>query len=184
MPNYNKKTGDTSCRIGEVRFSYASVFSKRKNSDGTEGKYSVCVIIPKSNTQAYNLLEECYENAKIAGKTSKWGGKVPAKVSLPIHDGDEEKPEDPAFENCWYFNCSGNRAPGVAVREADGSIVAALDEEDFYSGCYGAVTVNLYPYAASGNNGVAIGLNNVIKTRDGEKLSGGARSAEQDFADL
>jgi hypothetical protein len=45
------------------------------------------------------------------------------------------------------------------------------------------VTVNLFPYSASGNNGVGVGLNNVIKLRDGEKLSGG-RSADADFADL
>ena len=72
--------------------------------------------------------------------------------------------------------------PGVAVLE-NGQMHEALDSDDFYSGCYGCATMNFYPYNAKGNMGVAAGLNNVIKTRDGEKLAGG-HSAEQDFADL
>ena len=35
----------------------------------------------------------------------------------------------------------------------------------------------------SGNKGVGAGLNNVIKTEDGARLSGG-RSADEDFSDL
>ena len=183
MANLNKQISDTAVRLGEVRFSYCNVFSKRVNPDGTQGKYSVCVIIPKSNTGAVALFKQAFEAAKLNGKATKWGGKVPAKVQLPLHDGDEERPDDPAFEGCWYFNCSSNNAPGVRFKDEGGSVVEALDESEFYSGCYGAVTVNLFPYSASGNTGVGIGLNNVIKLRDGERLSGG-RSADSDFADL
>lgn len=179
----NKTISETAIRIGEVRFSYCNVFSKRQNQDGTPGKYSVCVLIPKSNTEAVNLFKQAFENAKAAGKMTKWGGKIPGKVQLPLHDGDEERPNDPAFEDCWYFNCSSNNAPGIRIKDSNGAVVEALDDEDFYSGCYGAVSVNLFPYSASGNNGVGVGLNNVIKLRDGEKLSGG-RSADADFSDL
>lgn len=181
--NLNKSISETACRLGEVRFSYVNVFSKRVNPDGTLGKYSVCVIIPKSNTDAVKLFTQAYEAAKLNGKTTKWGGKIPAKVTLPLHDGDEERPDDPAFEDCWYFNCSSNNAPGIRVKDELGQVIEALDDGDFYSGCYGAVTVNLFPYSASGNQGVGVGLNNVIKLRDGEKLSGG-RSADADFGDL
>lgn len=183
MSNLNKSISETACRLGEVRFSYCNVFSKRQNADGTPGKYSVCVIVPKTNTEAINLFKAAFEAAKNAGKTTKWGGRIPAKVVLPLHDGDEEKPNDPAFENCFYFNCSSQNAPGIRVKDAGGAVVEALDDEEFYSGCYGAVTINMFPYSANGNNGVGVGLNNVIKLRDGEKLSGG-RSADADFADL
>ena len=179
----NKTISDTAVRLGEVRFSYAYVFSKRQNPDGTPGKYSVCVIIPKSNTEAVALFKQAFENAKTAGKSTKWGGKVPAKVQLPLHDGDEERPDDPAFEGCYYFNASSQNAPGVRIKDSNGAIVEALDSEDFYSGCYGAISINMFPYAASGNSGVGVGLNNVIKLRDGEKLSGG-RTADADFSDL
>ena len=183
MSNLNKAISDSAVRLGEVRFSYVNVFSKRQNPDGTPGKYSVCVIIPKSNTEAVALFKQAYEAVKLQGKTTKWGGKVPAKVVLPLHDGDEERPDDPAFEGCWYFNCSSNNKPGIRIKDELGQIVEAIDEDEFYSGCYGAVSVNLFPYSSNGNNGVGVGLNNVIKLRDGEKLSGG-RSADVDFADL
>lgn len=180
--SFNKMISDTGIRLGPVRFSYVNVFRPRRNDDGTDGKYSLCVIIPKADTEARTLIEKAFHNAVQLGKTTKWNGKVPAKVSLNLHDGDDERPDDPAFENCWFFNCSSINPPGVRVREA-GMIIEALGDEDVYSGCYGAVTVNLYPYSNSGNVGVAFGLNNLIKTEDGERLSGG-RSAEADFGDL
>jgi hypothetical protein len=84
----------------------------------------------------------------------------------------------------WFMNCSSSQdyKPGVAVLE-NGQIVDALDSDDFYSGCYGCVSLNFFAYNASGNQGIGAGLNNVIKTRDGEKLAGG-HSAAEDFADL
>ena len=180
--SFNKTISDTAIRLGPVRFSYVNVFQPRRNEDGTPGKYSVCVIFPKSDQEAYKIFEQAYQNACQLGKTSKWNGRIPSKVHLPLHDGGDERPDDPAFKDCWYFNCSSANKPGVRVRDA-GMIVEALDEEDFYSGCYGAVTVNMFPYSNSGNVGVGIGLNNVIKLEDGERLSGG-RTAEEDFADL
>ena len=182
MANFNKRISDTSVRLGEVRFSYANVFQRRANPDGTPGKYSVCVVIPKTDKATLDMFNQAYEAARAVGKSTKWGGKIPAKVSSPLHDGDQERPDDPAFENCMYFNCSSNNQPGVRVLD-NGAVVEALDTDDFYSGCYGAVTVNLFPYSNSGNVGVGVGLNNLIKTRDGERLSGG-RSAEADFEDL
>ena len=126
MSKLNKVISETAVRLGEVRFSYVNVFSKRQNQDGTPGKYSVCVIIPKSNTEAVEMFKAAYEAARAAGKTTKWGGKIPAKVQLPLHDGDEERPEDPAFEDCWYFNCSSNNAPGIRVKDESGSLTLTL----------------------------------------------------------
>lgn len=180
--SFNKVISDTAVRLGPVRFSYVYVFSPRRNADGTPGKYGVCVLFPKTDKETYKLFEDAYKNAANLGKANKWNGRIPSKVQLPLHDGDEDKPDDPAFKGCWYFNCSSNNKPGVRVRDA-GMVVEAMDDDDFYSGCYGAVTVNLFPYSSNGNVGVGVGLNNVIKTEDGEKLSGG-RSAEQDFGDM
>ena len=184
--NYNKKLSDTSLRLGEARFCYAHVFSPRKNDDGSDDKYGLQVLIPKSDTQAKGLIDSAVEAAKQAGVSKCWGGKLPpaSKLAMPLRDGDEEYPDDPTYEGMWFFNANSplDRKPGVRVLE-NGQIIEALDKEDFYSGCYGCVTVSMYPYSVSGNNGVAAGLNNVIKTRDGEKLAGG-RSAEEDFGDL
>lgn len=186
MANYNKKISETTIRIGEVRFSYANVFSSRKkneNDDG-EGKYSVMLLIPKSNTGAKKLIDEATEAAKQNGVSAKWNGKMPsaAKLHLPLRDGDDEYPEDDTYKDMWFLNASSTQKPGVRVLE-NGQMAEALDNEDFYSGCWGCAAIAMYPYSSNGNVGVAVGLNNVIKTRDDERLGGG-RSADQDFGDL
>lgn len=182
MAKFNKKTKDTSIRIGEVRFSYTAVFQPKKNDDGTPSKYGVCIIIPKEDTETVNLVKEAIDAAKQRGKLEKWGGKIPANVKSCLRDGDIDREDDEAFAGCYFLNASSRNKPGVKVLE-DGVVSDALDEEDFYSGCYGAVTLDFFPYESSGNKGVGAGLNNVIKTRDGDRLSGG-RSADEDFADL
>ena len=80
------------------------------------------------------------------------------------------------------MNTGSVQKPGIRVLE-NGQMSEALDGDDFYSGCWGAAVVNFFAYANSGNVGVSAGLNNVIKTRDDERLSGG-RSAETDFGDM
>lgn len=182
MAKFNKKIKDTCVRLGEVRFSYTAVFQPKKNDDGTPSKYGVCIIIPKEDTETVNLVKEAIDAAKQRGKLEKWGGKIPANVKSCLRDGDIDREDDEAFAGCYFLNASSRNKPGVKVLE-DGVVSDALDEEDFYSGCYGAVTLDFFPYESSGNKGVGAGLNNVIKTRDGDRLSGG-RSADEDFADL
>ena len=186
MASYNKKINETSIRLGLVRFGYVNVFVPRKNEDGTDGKYSVQLLIPKKDTQAKALIEAAVEAAKEKGKTSKWNGKIPpaSKLTLPLRDGDDEFPDDPTYEGMWFMNASTSpdRKPGVRILDG-GQIVEALDGDDFYSGCYGCATVNFFPYNVSGNVGVAAGLNNLIKTRDDERFGGG-RSADADFGDM
>lgn len=182
MANYNKKISDTSCRIGEVRFSYAHVFEPAATKEGGEAKYSVAILWPKDDTAITDMVNTCVNGAKEKGKSSKWGGKIPANCKSPIRDGDIDREDDPTYEGMYFMNCSSKNKPGVRVLE-NGQVVEALDMEDFYSGCWGAITINLFPYENSGNKGVGVGLNNVIKTRDDERLSGGA-SADSDFSDL
>ena len=181
MANYNKKINETLIRIGEVRFSYCHVFDPQTDKEGKE-KYSVAVLWPKSETAITKLVEEAVQAAKEKGKTSKWGGKIPANAKSPIRDGDTEREDDENYEGMYFLNCSSKQKPGVRVLE-NGSVVEALDMEDFYSGCWGAVTLNFFPYENSGNKGVGVGLNNLIKTRDDERLAGGT-SADSDFGDL
>ena len=180
--NYNKKITDTQVRVGEVLFSYVNVFEPRQNMSG-EPKYSCAILIDKSNTAAISLIEEAIDAAMEQGKTSKWGGKIPRNVKSPLRDGDEER-DDPVYANKYFLNASASTKvkPAVKILE-NGKLVDALDSEDFYSGCLGVAVVNFFPYSASGNNGVGCGLNVVMKTKDGERLSGGV-SAESALAGL
>lgn len=185
MAKFNKKITDTEIRIGEVRFSFPHVFEAYAANEGDEKKFSLMLIIPKKNKEAVKLIQDAIEAAKAAGK-SKWGGKTPANLKTPLRDGDEERPDDPSVEGCYFMNANAKRKPGVRVLE-NGKVTEPLDEsdngEDMYPGAWGAVTINMFAYDARGNKGVAAGLNNVIKTRDDERLDGG-RTADQDFEDL
>jgi hypothetical protein len=181
--NYNKRISDTTIRLGEVRFGYVNVFEPRKDKNGNPDKYSVCVLIPKTDKQAIQLIEDAINAAKEKGKSGKWGGKVPGRLTTPLRDGDEEEKGE-EFEGMMFLNASAQLKSKPGVRVLDGGmIVEALDTDDFYSGCWGAVTLAFFPYDSEGNKGVGAGLNNVIKTRDDEKLAGGA-SAESDFGDM
>ena len=73
MANYNKKISETAVRLGEVRFGYVNVFKPRSNDDGTE-KYSVQLLIPKTNTAAKKLIDVAVEAAAKNGVSSKWDG--------------------------------------------------------------------------------------------------------------
>ena len=176
--NYNKKLSETQVRIGEVRFSYANVFEPRVDQNGNE-KYSCSILIPKDNTAAVKMVEEAINAAKQNGKTSKWGGKIPANCKSPLRDGDIDREDDENYAGCWFINASARAQNKPAVKVLDGGILAdALDNEDFYSGCYGVAVLNFFPYDASGNKGVGAGLNIVMKTRDGEKFGGGVNVNE------
>ena len=183
-PNYNKKISETTVRIGPAMFGYVHVFSPRKNEDGTDGKYGLQILIPKTDTQAVKLIQEAAEAAKQKGPKNGWGNKAAAakKLTANLRDGDEEKEGDPVYEGMWFINANSPQKPGVRVLE-NGQMYEAMDSDDFYSGCWGAVTVNMYAYSNSGNIGIGCALNNVIKTKDGTRLSGGT-NADSDFSDL
>lgn len=170
---------DTKCIIGPVRLSYVHVFHKYSpGGDNEDGKYSAVLIIPKTEKATIKTIRQAIENAKQAGIASKWNGKEPKKFDLPLRDGDEqENDKDEAFRGCYYINAKASTRPGVVDREMN----PITDEEDVYSGIYAMASVTFFCYDVSGNKGVACGLNNIMKVKDGERL-GGRVSAESDFA--
>lgn len=143
MTDYNKKISARNIRVGEVRFSFVNVFAPRENEDGTPGKYGVCLIIPKQDKTAVKLIEEAV--AAAANAAGEKGIRLPANYKTPLRDGDTERPEDESFAGCWFINANAQNMPGVRVLQ-NGQVAEALDGEDFYSGCYGAASVNFFPY--------------------------------------
>lgn len=168
-----KRTG-TKVTTGKVRLSYAHLFEPHA-IEGNDPKYSVSVLIPKTDTETLKAIKEAVAEAKELGK-GKFGGKVPANLKTPLRDGDEERPDDEAYVGCYFLNASSKNKPGVV----DLSVQPVLDATEVYSGCYGRLTLNFYAYSASGNKGIAAGLGNVQKLADGEPLGGFTR-AEDDF---
>ena len=143
--------------------------------NGGDPKYSVSAIIPKSDTKTVNAIKAAIEQAK-KDSVSKWGGKVPANLKLPLRDGDIDRPDDEAYAGCYFFNANSRQAPQVV----DSKVQPILDQSEVYSGCYGKISVTFYGYNSNGNRGIAAGLGNIQKLKDGESL-GGRTSAADDF---
>ena len=159
----------------KVRFSYTHVWEPAAMEEGQQKKYSVSLIIPKSNKKLVQKLKDAIKVAFEEGK-AKFGGKVPATWKNPLRDGDEERPDDENYEGAYFVNANSLRKPGIVDENAS----PIIDRDEFYSGCYGRASINFSAFNVSGNKGVAAGLNNLQKLEDGPRLSGGA-SAEDDF---
>ena len=172
------KTPDTKVVTGKVRFSYAHLFQPHAINAKQEPKYSVCILIPKSDKETLRKIKAAVDAAKQGG-LSKWGNKLPPNLKLPLRDGDLERPDQPEYAGHYFINANSNQKPGIVDRACR----EILDQTEVYSGCYGKVSVNFYPYDNAGNRGVACGLNNVQKLADGEALSGRSR-AEDDFDEV
>ena len=169
------KENPTKVVTGKVRFSYANVFEPR-SIDGGKEKYSVAILVPKKDKTTLGDIQDAVDAAAEVGKTSKYGGKIPANLKLPLRDGDQEKPDDENYAGMMFMNASSDRKPGLV----DADLNPILDREEFYSGCYGRASVNFYPFNTNGNRGVACGLNNLQKMVDGDRLAGGS-TPEADF---
>ena len=166
--------------FGPCRLSYTHLFSKyAPDGDPTSGKFMTNVLIPKDEKETVKAIQQAIEAGKKAAIVSKWGGKEPKKLDMPLRDGDTDKDDDEVYADCYFVNAKCNTRPGIV----DKNKAPIVDEDEIYSGVWAIVSVTFYGYDVSGNRGVACGLNNVMKFKDGERL-GGRSSADSDFADL
>lgn len=162
-----------------VRLSYLSVFKPRAMQEGQEPKFSACLLIPKTDKKTIKRIKDACEAARMAS-ASVFGGKVPDKLKLPIHDGDGEMPNGGEYpteaKGMYVLNCSSKQQPGLVDRQLN----PIIDETVLYSGCWGRVDLNFFAYNTSGNKGIGAGLNNIQKVRDDESL-GGRQKPEEVF---
>lgn len=171
----NQKS-NTKVVTGVVRLSYANVWEPASINGGTP-KYSVSLIIPKSDQKTIDAINAAVD-AAIKDGAAKFGGKIPNKAALklPLRDGDIER-EDEAYKDSYFVNANSTTAPQIVDR----SVQPILDRAEVYSGCYARASVNFYAFNSNGNRGIACGLGNIQKVKDGEPL-GGRTSAADDFA--
>lgn len=177
----SKMTNPTKIITGvNTRWSYANVWDPKSINGGTP-KYSVSLIIPKSDTVTYNKIKAAIQAAYEEGQSKlKGNGKsVPALsiIKTPLRDGDLERPDDPNYANSWFINANSGTAPGIV----DADCQPILERSEVYSGVYGRASINLYAFNSNGNKGIACGLNNLQKIRDGKPLGSKSR-AEDDFS--
>lgn len=162
-----------------TRLSYANVWEP-KSINGGAPKFSVSLIIPKSDTKTVAKINAAIEAAYKEGESKLKGNgrSVPALSAIknPLRDGDLERPDDEAYANSYFVNANSSTAPGIV----DADCNPILERSEVYSGVYGRASINFYAFNSNGNKGIACGLNNLQKIRDGEPLGGKSR-AEDDF---
>lgn len=169
---------------GEVRLSYCNLTTPRPPKDNPNGtpKYSVTLLIPKTDQATVNDIVNSIRAAAQIATNSKWGGYcIPEANQFSIlHDGDgvneSGKPYADECKGHWVLAANSTVKPGVVDQS---NINCDLAPSDIYSGMYARVTLRFYGTDKGGNK-MCCGLGNVMKTRDGESLAGGA-SAASDF---
>ena len=165
----------------KTRWSYANVWTP-KSINGSTPKYSVSLIIPKSDTKTVNKIKAAIKEAYEEGQSKLKGNakSVPplAAIKTPLRDGDVERPDDETYKNAYFINANATQAPGIVDKNREDII----DHSEVYSGVYGRASITFYAFNSNGNKGIACGLNNLQKIVDGEPLGGHVKAAV-DFAD-
>ena len=149
--------------------SYLNVNEPKTPLGGGTPKYSVSLIIPKSDTVTIAKIRAAIQAAYDEGQSKLKGSSkfVPVleDIKTPLRDGDKERKGDEAYAGSYFVNANSTTKPGVV--DAD----------------LGRASINFYAFNSNGNRGIACGLNNIQKLSDGTPLGGHSR-AEDDFADL
>lgn len=158
----------------EFRVSFPNVFRTAKPMAGStqEPKYGITMLFPKGAD--LSALKKATEDACV----EKWGAdkaKWPKNLRSPFRD-QGEKDYEGYEEGAVFINATSKQKPGVV----DANLNDIIDEAEFYAGCYARASINAFAYDTAGNRGVAFGLNNVQKLKDGEPLGGRTRP-EDDF---
>lgn len=171
---------------GKVRFSFVNVFEAKAFGEGQTPKYSVMLLIPKSDVGTIDRMKKAIDAAAQKAVSTKFGGRLPAVLKTTLKDADKDTDQDGMlFAEKWDYtkghyilNVSSKNQPQIV----DAQLNPIINPVEFYSGCYGRASINFFAYNNQGNKGISAGLNNLQKLEDGEPL-GSITTAEQDFAD-
>ena len=163
--------------LQDVRCSYVFVTEPRKGENGESGKYSIQILLPKDDEQVKKI-----KAAIVKAAEEKFGSNVKmGMLKSPLRDGDEER-EGEEYEGMYFLNANSSRKPGIVNRNNEPADQDDL-EEYCYSGAYFHVSVNFYAFNFEGKKGIAVGLNNLMLRKKGERLDGSS-SATSEFSDF
>lgn len=165
---------------GKVRFSFCNIWEPRANP-GQDPKYSVTLLIPKSDKETLGKIDAAIREAADAFRQRNGSASLPAKPNTTLHDGDgvrdSGEPYGPECKGCMVITVSSKQQPVIVDRDRQ----PVIDSAEVYSGCYGRAAINFYGYNSNGKKGISAGLLSVQKLADGEPF--GTVGSADDFAD-
>lgn len=148
----------------DTRWSYANVWEP-KSINGGAPKFSVSLIIPKSDTKTIAKIKAAIEAAYAEGESKLKGSSksVPAlsAIKTPLRDGDKERPDDLAYAGSYFINANSATAPGIV--DADLNPILHIDHAALGEGFFQAAKVGVLlaehcrPLPQSGIAGLDVG---------------------------
>lgn len=166
---------------GKVRFSYCYLFEKQDPLGGGEAKYSITLLIPKSDTTTLGKIREAMAEAREIYCKRNGANALPLKPIHTLRDGDGTKdngdPFGPECAGCYVIKVKSKQQP-VIVDNMGNPIT---DPAEVYGGCYGRASINFYGYNTAGQKGISASLLAVQKLCDGEAF--GTVGSADDFND-
>jgi hypothetical protein len=158
------------------RVSFPSVF-KASSYEGGAPKYSVCAVWEPAKFTAkdqalWAALQGLVDTVSVE-KFKKKLSALPANFKKPFRDGTEKEGLAGFGEGKVFANLSSNMKPGIIFLDN----TPLVDPEEFYPGCYARATVTAYAYDNVGK-GVALGLQNLQKIKDGDRLDSRTEPSE------
>ena len=167
---------------GKCRFSYVNVFEPREDQNGGDPKYSLTLLIPKSDTATLGKIKDAIAEAREVFCKKNGASALPVKPNHTLHDGDSVRdsgdPYGPECKGCYVITVSSKQKPVIV----DAFRNPITDPGELFSGCYGRAAINFYGYSKNGKKGISAGLQSIQKLHDGEPL-GGSRGSADDFDD-
>lgn len=170
---------------GKVRFSYVNIFEPKVPNGGGDPKYSLTLLIPKSDTATVGKIRTAMAEARENFRKRNGAGALPDKPNHTLHDGDglrdSGEPYGPECKGCYVITVSSKQKP-VIVDIFRNEIT---DPGEVYSGCYGRAAINFYGYNSNGKKGISAGLLSIQKLHDGEPFGtvGSASDFDDDYRD-
>lgn len=160
----------------EFRVSFPQLLEAKCAPGSSVAKFSVVALFPKT-TDLSGL-----KKLAVEARDAKWPdpAKRPKKLRSPFRDGDVEKGDIEGYEGVTFVTLSSQIQPGVVDRN-NVELIGADIKREIYPGCYARASVVAYAYEKAGNCGVAFGLRNIQKLRDGDPLGGAGGKPTDDF---
>lgn len=166
---------------GKVRFSYCNVFEAKVPNGGGDAKYSVTLLIPKSDTGTLGKIKQAMAEARENFVARNGVNSLPAQPNHTLHDGDGMRdsgdPYGDECKGCYVITVSSKQKPVIV----DAFRNEITDPGEVYSGCYGRAAINFYGYNSNGKKGISAGLLSIQKLSDGEPF--GTVGSANDFDD-
>lgn len=165
---------------GRVRFSFCHIFEPDASQEG-EPKYSITLLIPKSDTATVGKIKAAMAEARENFVQKNGASSLPAKPNHTLKDGDGTKDNGDEFgpecKGCYVIRVKSKQKPVIV----DAFRNEITNPAEVYSGCYGRAAIKFFGYNTNGSKGISATLLSVQKLSDGEPF--GTVGSADDFAD-